>query len=95
MYHDAHQRRPDLLGFESSHYKTIESQSDEVVPNLQRDRNQTDQVYSRWLKLSSIYQSLEFIVETRIFAEMKIKNQGTKYFQWGKKSTSILFFYEN
>ena len=36
-------------------------------------------------------QSLEFVVETRILAEMKIKNCGKSIFV-GKKSTSILFF---
>ena len=30
-------------------------------------------------------------METRILAEMKIENRGTKYFLWGKKLTSILF----
>ena len=33
-------------------------------------------------------QSLEFLAETRILAEMKIENCGTKYFLW----ESILFF---
>ena len=35
-------------------------------------------------------QSLEFVTETRILAEMKIKNRGKK-FSVGKKSTSIPF----
>ena len=42
-----------------------------------------------------VLQSLEFDTETRILAEMKIKNRGTKIFSVGKKSTSILFFDEN
>ena len=29
--------------------------------------------------------SLEFVAETRILAEMKIENRGTKYFPWEKK----------
>ena len=38
-----------------------------------------------------INQGLEFIVETRILAEMEIENRGKIYFPWGKKSTSMLF----
>ena len=41
-----------------------------------------------------IMQSLEFVAETRILAEMKIENRGKNIFR-EKKSTSILFFYEN
>ena len=37
-------------------------------------------------------QSLEFVTETRILAEMRIENHGTKYFPWGQKSTSIQLF---
>ena len=44
---------------------------------------------------SFILQSLEFVAETRILPEMKIENCGKKYFPWGKKSTSIVSFYEN
>ena len=40
-------------------------------------------------------QSLEFVVETRNLAEMKNKKSWKKYFPLGKKSTSILFFFEN
>ena len=40
-------------------------------------------------------QSLEFVAEMRILVEMKIENRWEKIFSVGKKSTSILFFYEN
>ena len=44
---------------------------------------------------SSSSQSLEFVAETRILAEMKIENRGKIYFPWKKNTTSILFFFEN
>ena len=37
-------------------------------------------------------QSLEFVAETRILAEMKIKNRGKFFFPRKNKLTSILFF---
>ena len=40
-----------------------------------------------------IFQSLEFVAETRILAEMKIKNRGKKFFPQKNKLTSILFFF--
>ena len=40
---------------------------------------------------STVPQSLELFVETRILAEMKIENREKKIFRGGKKSTSILF----
>ena len=39
------------------------------------------------------YQSLEFVAETRILAEMKIKNRGKKYFPRKSKLTSFFFFF--
>ena len=39
-------------------------------------------ISSTVLLLSSWEQSLEFIAEMRILAEMKIENRGTKYFPW-------------
>ena len=47
-----------------------------------------------WQIVETSLQSLEFVAETRILAEMKIENCGKIYFPW-KKWTSILFFYEN
>ena len=47
------------------------------------------------LKLQLILQSLEFVTETRILAEMKIETRGKKTFPWKKKLTSILFFKKN
>ena len=44
-----------------------------------------------YLQIPFNIQSLEFVAETSILAEMKIENRGKKYFPWGKKSTSILF----
>ena len=46
-------------------------------------------------RLSCVYQSLEFITETRILVEINVENRRKIYFPWKKKSTSILFFYEN
>ena len=42
-----------------------------------------------------IYQSLEFIAERRILAEMKIENRWEKTFSVGKKVNKHTFFYEN
>ena len=39
-------------------------------------------------------QRLEFVMETRIVAEMKIKNCGTNYVPWGKNWQAYFFFYE-
>ena len=39
-------------------------------------------------------QSLEFVAETRILSEMKIKNRGKKYFPRKNKLTSIFFFFK-
>ena len=36
-------------------------------------------------------QSLEFVLETRTLAEMKIKNRGTKYFPWEKIDKHTFF----
>ena len=38
-----------------------------------------------------IEQSLEFVAEMRILAEMKIKNHGNKYFLWEKINKHIFF----
>ena len=39
--------------------------------------------------------SLEFIVETRILEEMKIKNRGKIYFPWKKSRQAYFFFHKN
>ena len=56
-------------------------------------RGEISLIYSIYLSVvSHKIQSLEFIAETRILSEMKIENNGKKYFLWGEKSTTILFF---
>ena len=40
-----------------------------------------------------VCESLEFIAETRILSEMKIKNRGEKIVFMEKKSTTILFLF--
>ena len=48
------------------------------------------------LGLDRLYiQSLEFIAETRILAEMKIKNGGKKSVPWKKNRQAYFFFCEN
>ena len=41
------------------------------------------------------YQSLEFVEETRILAEMKIKNRGKIYFPWNKNRQAYFFSMKN
>ena len=47
------------------------------------------------LKMDSVVQNLELVVETRILVEMKIENHGKIIFCGENKSTSILFSCEN
>ena len=44
--------------------------------------------------INFLNQNLEFVAETRILAEMKIKNRGEKYFPW-EKIDKHTFSYEN
>ena len=50
--------------------------------------------YTHDTNMEFLQQSLEFVAETRILAEMKIENRGKNFYLWKNKLTSILFFFK-
>ena len=63
MHLNVHPQRPGVFGFDSLHHKTMESQTDQRSPGLQRDKTQTDQAYSCGLELPSVHGKVLHMLE--------------------------------